>query len=441
MIPSAKILWGEGLFLRPQHFQRQDAYHEGRLAQAMRWLRPNAWGLAALEVDEDALAAGLLRVLSLQAVMPDGEIVCAPRDDELPEPVPLDAPESAAATWELVLEPMRADAANYAAGDDRRLAARYAAHTSAARDWFTGAPEAELVVLRRRPRLQPAGGAGTALPLLRVRRRAAGGCELDRDFIPPALVLAGAPALLSLQRRVAERLRARLAALHGLHRGAAGLVGVEAVPADPAALVLMQAAGACGARLAQLGPGSAPEQLFAALLELAGALTPFAAQPSAEWPAYVHADAGAGFVLLEALLRERLEAVASARCIAVAFDESRPSLRVARLDAAVAAPGTALYLSAQAEMPLAALIEALPARLKLGAPEDLERLVHSAVAGVRLVHAAQWPAALPLAPGACCFLVEPQGPWYERLLQARALAVHVPDGLPGLRLGLHALLG
>ena len=28
---AAKILWGEGLFLRPQHFQRQDQYHEMRL--------------------------------------------------------------------------------------------------------------------------------------------------------------------------------------------------------------------------------------------------------------------------------------------------------------------------------------------------------------------------------------------------------------------------
>lgn len=439
MIPSAKILWGEGLFLRPQHFQRQDAYHEARLAQAMRWLRPHAWGLAALELDEDALATGLLRVLALQAVMPDGEIVCAPRDDELPEPVPLEASPAAAMTWELVLEPMRADAANYAAGEDRRLAARYAAHTTEARDWFTGAPEADLVVLRRRPRLQPASGTVAGLPLLRLCRSPAG-WALDRDFVPPALVLAGAPALLALQRRMNERLRARLATLQGLRLGTAGL-GADGRAADASALALAQAAGSACARLARLGPDSAPERLFGALLELAGALTAFAAEPSQELPAYLHADAGPGFAVLEGLLRERLEAVASARWVDIVFDETRPSLRVARLDAAVPGPGGALYLSARAEMPLAALIEAVPARLKLGAPDDLDRLVHSAVAGVRLVHAAQWPAALPLAPGACCFLVEPQGPWYERLLQARALAVHVPDGLPGLRLGLHALLG
>ncbi|WP_455598042.1 hypothetical protein, partial [Acinetobacter pecorum] len=27
MFKAEKVLWGEGLFLRPQHFQLQDAYH------------------------------------------------------------------------------------------------------------------------------------------------------------------------------------------------------------------------------------------------------------------------------------------------------------------------------------------------------------------------------------------------------------------------------
>ena len=57
MIPSSKVLWGEGLFLRPQHFQRQDAYHEWRLAEVARTLHPYAWGVRRLRVDADALAS------------------------------------------------------------------------------------------------------------------------------------------------------------------------------------------------------------------------------------------------------------------------------------------------------------------------------------------------------------------------------------------------
>ena len=55
MIPSAKVLWGEGLFLRPQHFQQQDAYHEWRLAQSTKLLHPYAWGVRHLKVDAQEL--------------------------------------------------------------------------------------------------------------------------------------------------------------------------------------------------------------------------------------------------------------------------------------------------------------------------------------------------------------------------------------------------
>jgi type VI secretion system protein ImpJ len=38
--PPSKVLWGEGLFLRPQHFQQQDRYHEARLNDTATALHP-----------------------------------------------------------------------------------------------------------------------------------------------------------------------------------------------------------------------------------------------------------------------------------------------------------------------------------------------------------------------------------------------------------------
>lgn len=64
MIPTAKVLWGEGLFIRPQHFQQQDRYHEWRLAQAMMTMHPYAWGVRQIRIDMDALKAGRFAYLS-----------------------------------------------------------------------------------------------------------------------------------------------------------------------------------------------------------------------------------------------------------------------------------------------------------------------------------------------------------------------------------------
>ena len=51
MIQSPKILWGEGLFLRPQHFQQQDRHLERMLAGRVGPIQGFAWGFTSLEID------------------------------------------------------------------------------------------------------------------------------------------------------------------------------------------------------------------------------------------------------------------------------------------------------------------------------------------------------------------------------------------------------
>lgn len=63
MSTVSKVLWGEGLFLRPQHFQQQDQYHEHRLHESVKALHPYAWGVAHLQLDREALESNTLRVL------------------------------------------------------------------------------------------------------------------------------------------------------------------------------------------------------------------------------------------------------------------------------------------------------------------------------------------------------------------------------------------
>ena len=74
------IQWYEGMLLTPQHFQqawlRQDAllhYHAARLA-------PFFYGVRRVEIDGALLVVGMLRVLALEAVLPDGLVVTHPRE-------------------------------------------------------------------------------------------------------------------------------------------------------------------------------------------------------------------------------------------------------------------------------------------------------------------------------------------------------------------------
>lgn len=90
-------------------------------------------------------------------------------------------------------------------------------------------------------------------------------------------------------------------------------------------------------------------------------------------------------------------------------------------------------------MPAAELVDVLPLRLKVGAPDDVDKLVLSAMGGVRLTHAAQVPAAIPVRPGAYYFELEPRGALYQRMLQSQAVTVYAPSGIADLKLELYAL--
>lgn len=447
MIPTPKVLWGEGLFLRPQHFQQQDAYHEWRLAQAVRGLHPYAWGVRSIKVDTDALQAGRLRLTELQMVLPDGEFYNAPAEDELPEPLALDAALGQAndVVLHAAVAPLRTNGSNFASTrEDADTGARYYQVQKQVDDQYTDAAAAQLSVLGKSLKLladhEPRGHLVT-LPVLRVRRNATGGVELDPRYVPPSVSIQASPVVFLYLRRLLDVLQAKVDALYGFHREPSKNI-IEFRSGDVASFWLLHTASAAYASLAHLvrHPGLHPERLFQRLLELAGALMTFSKGFTlADLPAYEHANPGPAFFRLDHIIRELLETVISTRYFGIALTEVRPSFHQARLDAQQLTASTNLYLGVSASMPAAELVDAVPLRLKVGAPEDVEKLVLSAMPGVPLSHSVQVPAAIPVRPGAYYFAVEPRGMLYERMMQAQAVSIYAPAGIADLKLELIAI--
>ena len=72
-----KVVWSEGLFLRPQHFQQQDRYFERYVETRCQALVPHSWGFTDLELERDFLGIGKFglrarrRRLSRRHAVPD----------------------------------------------------------------------------------------------------------------------------------------------------------------------------------------------------------------------------------------------------------------------------------------------------------------------------------------------------------------------------------
>ena len=70
-----RVIWSEGMFLRPQHFQASDRYWHEALATAMQWQTHYAYGIQAFRLQPGALGASSFQINDCQAVMRDGTLV------------------------------------------------------------------------------------------------------------------------------------------------------------------------------------------------------------------------------------------------------------------------------------------------------------------------------------------------------------------------------
>jgi type VI secretion system protein ImpJ len=453
-IPS-KVLWGEGLFLRPQHFQQQDRYHEARLNQTACALHPYAWGVRRMAIDHDALRNDLLRVEELSLLFADGEVYRAPDGDVLPPQVRLGdlPPEVQSVTYHAALPALKAHGDNCAPddpADELRRPARFSRHERETQDLYSQAAEAPVSYLRKSLRLvadSEALEAYESFPLLRLRRVATGGFEVDPGFMPPSLAIDAAPGLHGSLARLMEKMLAKVNALYGHLREPSRNV-VEIRGGDMSSFWLLHTASMGYAELSHYlhHRDLHPERLFSSMLALAGGLMTYSRSFRLEdLPSYVHADPGPQFARLDGIIRELLDTVISSRYFTIALRHERTSYYQGQLDSGKIDHQTTLYLAVAADMPALQLVEIVPLQFKVGAPQDVDKFVLSALPGVKLVHAPQVPPALPVRPDTYYFVLENRGALYEAMLKSQAISIYVPNGasgtggIPDLRLELIAV--
>src|SRR5579884_3675501 len=80
----SRVVWSEGMYLAPHHFQAQARYFEDliQFATSSLWFKP--YGLINCQFDADALRNGSLALLHARGVFPDGLPFDVPQPDALP---------------------------------------------------------------------------------------------------------------------------------------------------------------------------------------------------------------------------------------------------------------------------------------------------------------------------------------------------------------------
>ncbi|MBY5929704.1 type VI secretion system baseplate subunit TssK [Halomonas sp. DP8Y7-3] len=441
-----RVMWSEGMFLQPQHFQYQDEFHHHQLGEASVRSGPFSWGVQVLEIDLDALAHGRLKLSRLKMVFADGTLFDAPQHDPLPPVRDLGELTGVAECKVFAalrqLTPFSPNVVDdeHRRGQDRRFRQRF----ESLPDLLEGELENELALLELNVTLllEDDGLDGTShCPLLRLKRNAAGEFSVDPAFIPPSLHLSASPALLTLGQRLIGVLQAKNEALSSRRRERADKVA-EFGSSDVTLFWLLYTVNRAYPHLAHLlaHPRLPPVELFRFLSDLVASLMTFSTQHGlAELPDYDHLDAAASLTLLETRARELLDTVVPNQYIPIALEQTKPSYFVGRLKDPRLADAD-FYVCVHADMPGAKLIELVPRAFKVGSPEDIEVVVNSAMPGGTLAHAARLPVAIPVRLDNHYFALEPKGRMYDRMMSAQAIAFYVPSGFTNLKIELMAVL-
>lgn len=107
-----KVVWSEGLFLKPHHFQQQERYFDRMLSTQAFGLGPFHWGVEELKIDSRALEGGLISVSRFKGTLPDGTSLSFPDYDLSPDPLSVEDIKSDYVNAELFLVlPSKEDAA------------------------------------------------------------------------------------------------------------------------------------------------------------------------------------------------------------------------------------------------------------------------------------------------------------------------------------------
>jgi len=439
---SGRVVWKEGTFLRPHHFQQQDRYFEALVEARTQPLRPYPWGLRELQYDRDFLLQGKLRITHCRGIFPDGTPFGIPDQDDEPQILDLPADTKERLVY-LTLPARRGGSDTFTDSDDPELPVRYLTREVELADNNAGADtRGRVLVGQRRLHLRVEGddlGAFTSLPLLRIREVGANkNVSLDDSFIPPCLDCRAISRLHGFIKEIQGLLQHRAEALSGRLVGGGGT-------AEIADLLLLQAVNQHEPLFAHLVEmdGLHPEDLFRVGLETAGALATFSTKVRrpARIPPYRHHDLQTCFDPLMAALREYLSMVIERNVVEIPLKDAGHGVRVGVPPDRDLIDQAAFILAAKANMNADALRQSLPANIKIGPVERIAQLVNLQLRGVPIRALPVAPRQLPFHQGFAYFELDKTSEVWSTLKRSGGIGIFAGSAYPGLELEMWAIKG
>lgn len=449
-----KVLWREGLFLTPQHFQALDKRHEWLAAFHTQTVFQYYWGLHKLEMDTDAIANWQLTVKSIKAVMRDGTPLDCPDTDQTPP----------SRSFEKLLTPDKQSLIAYLCiprEDEGRPGVRMTDEGSGertrherlvreVRDYVTGSKPREIEFVAKKPEIRFEGeelDAFDILPLAKIQMKDIGRPALSHEFLPPCLTLAACSIWTDLVRTIFQQVNSLGSELRSkLTYDSESTVNIT-IPDLPIFLKTRELMRSLPALIHFYNaPESHPFHFYQAITDLTVRLgvifDVFGENCADDLPPYNHDAPGEGLQALLEKVQTMFGLIPRTRKGVFSLEPvpDRENIWSCSLTATQFADNVEFYIWASSDLPDNEFTDRFAREFRLASPDRIDQLITFAVPGVTLSWVASPPVMLPAPQKGHYFRLNTRHEEWPAIVESKALSIAGPKvDFPNLKVRLHEL--
>jgi type VI secretion system protein ImpJ len=442
MFSRNRVIWNEGLFIKPQHFQQQQRYTEYYIDERMNSVSRYLYGLSEFSLNPEYLSFGRIAIERAIGIMPDGTAFRIPQEDILPDTLEISDASLANQLVYLAI-PLRSESLMEVNWPETRGTGRYQSRRLEVRDVHTVqgdmttidvSPMRIQLMLEKEDRSAYASMAVGRI----LEKRPDGSVVMDPDFIPCHLNVVGN---FALHRCVNE-----IAGL--MHERAKNIAQRISSPsqggvADVSDFMLLQALNRLQPQMQHLAELRSlhPERLFECLSTVAGELATFTDESRLppKIISYNHDIPTESFKPLLKNLRLSLSVVLEPKAVSIQLDKRKYGLMVAPIQDPQLMDSADFILAVKARMPMDELRRLFTQQTKVASVEKIRELISVQLPGIPLVALPVAPRQLPYHAGYTYYQLDKTSKAWSMLQHSSGFAFHVAAAFEELELQFWAI--
>lgn len=439
---DSKVVWSEGMFLSPQHFQQQERYMERYVSGKCEAYGAYGWGVSDFEIDQQLLKLGKLSVISAKGVFPDGTPFSVPDLNDPPPVIELGENLHDVIVY-IAIPVRRPGAVDVLSEENAQGLARYYHSEMQIRDVTEEGSEnlnVGIAKLRTKLLLESDDLSGyTCVGVLKISEtREDKNVVLNDEYIPTCLDINVSNRLSGFMTELVGLLRHRADSIAG--RLADARRGGTAEIADYMMLQLINRIEPYANHLSTI-QGLHPLEMYAETIQMVGELSTFTSKDKRppSFARYLHDDLTQTFLPVMSGLRKCLAMVYEQTAISMPLVEKSYGIRVSEItDRSMLASGL-FVLAVRADVAEEVIRTRFPAQIKIGPVERIRQLVNAAMPGIQLKPLPVAPRQIPFRSGYCYFELEKKSSFWKELQTSGGFALHIGGDFPGLEIEFWAI--